>query len=192
MPNAPTTKTHGWRFLLLSNYFNIFGYSLFTPLYGLFVLHIGGTAWHMSSVWAVYTVTMGITMLTLGRYSYTIADPRRIVISGYCALVIGALLFLWVSSVWQLYLVQIINAVAVGLMTPAWKALYAKGEDRGRELQEWALVDGGDQLLIAFAALLGGAIITLFGFPAIFIGMAFFEGIGALIAFRLPRTITDR
>ena len=173
------------RYLLVSNYLNLLGFSLFSPFYALFALRIGAGAFQTGAAWAVYTAVTGIVIITFGKIEDRIPNKPRLVVIGYFWLAAGALSFLLVKSTASLFVVQAFNAVGSGLLFPAWKSVYGAGEDKGREASEWSLFDGGNMLCTAAASLTGGYIVKQYGFRSIFVLMFFIQLIAALVSTRL-------
>ncbi|MBI5073451.1 MFS transporter [Candidatus Woesearchaeota archaeon] len=161
------------KLLLLSTYLNFFSSGLFLPLYAVFVQSLHGTVFHAGASFGVYTLTAGIIVFIFGKLEDKILDKRKMLCVGYFFLCLGPLSYLFVTSIPLLYLVQVINAIGVGIFTPAWKSLYSKDEDIGKEAQEWSLVDGGDMILISIAAVLGGFLVNWYGFRMLFLLMFF-------------------
>ncbi len=139
----------------------------------------------IASSWGVYTLTTGIMILILGALENRIRNKKLMVVVGYFVLALGALSFLLVTNVMQLFMVQIFNAIGLGIVTPAWKTVYSKAEDRGKETNEWAFYDGGNMILMAIGAFLGGFLITKYGFSVVFVSMFFIQIIAAIISVRL-------
>lgn len=175
------------KLLLLSNYFSFFGFGLFLPVYALFVLKLGGSAFDAGSSWALYALVAGLAVLAFGRWEDRIRDKRNVVVIGYFLTAIGALSLYFVENIVQLYLAQTINAFGVGILFPAWKAVFSSDEDRGFEAGEWALFDGGNYVVTAFAALAGGYLTTLFDFKSLFLAMFGAQLVATLVSVRLLR-----
>jgi MFS family permease len=175
----------GLRFLLLSNYLNVFGFALFSPFYALFALRVGAGAFQIGIAWSIYMAVAGSLIIIIGRAEDRLPDKRKMVVSGYFWLSIGALLFLLVKSPTSLFLVLAINAVGPGILMPAWKSTYAHLEDRGKEASEWSFFDGGNMLCIALAALVGGYLVKEHGFRVIFVMMFIIQLIAALVSLKL-------
>ena len=174
------------RILLFSNYLNTFGYSLFGPLYALFVLKVGGSAFTAGATWSVYMLAAGLFIFLFGKFGDVFASHRKgMIVAGYFVLAFGALSFVLVRNTFDIYLVQIFNALGVGLLTPLWLAAYSKTEYRGREAEGWALFDGADYILIAIAAFLGGVYVTYFSFVNLFIAIFVIQIVAAFISVRL-------
>lgn len=175
------------RVLLLSNYLNIFGFSLFGPLYSLYVLRLGLSTVQIATALALYALTLGSLTIVAGRVENSMRRVTLGVILGYFVLMLGGAGYLWMHTLTQVYLVQALNALGGGIIGPAWKALYSRFARRGKEAQEWSYFDGGNQMLSAAAVLIGGFIITAWGFRFLFVVMIGLQLAGASISLYLLR-----
>lgn len=173
------------RILLISNFLNILGYSLFAPLYAIFAQRIDNNVFTIATTYGIYTFVTGLSLLFFGRFEDKIHDKKKAVIVGYFILSIGAFSFLLVNNINQLILVQILNAIGTGMVTPAWKALYSKHEDAGREAREWSFYDGGNALIIGIAAIIGGYIIQLYGFSVVIVIFGTVQLIAGIVSLKL-------
>ncbi len=174
------------KILLHSNYLNVFAYSLFGPLYALYVVQVGGSAFHVGATWSMYMFITGISMIYLSKIADKSDRNKKVmIVSGYFILSIGAFMFAFVQNTTQIYLVQMLNAFGVGLLNPSWKAMYSKLEDKGKEAQEWASFDGGNTILTAMAALMGGLFITYFSFQSLFLIISAIQLFAALISLKI-------
>lgn len=173
------------RVLLVSNFLNTLSNALFFPLYAVYVEKIDSSVLAISGTLGWYTFLIGVTILLAGKYEDKLKNKELVIVIGYSLLVFGYLLFLLVKSIWALYLVQTINAVGIGIVAPAWKALYSKQEDKGCEAKEWSFFDGGNMLIAGFATIVGGLIIKLSGFSVLILLMAGLQLASAISALKL-------
>jgi predicted MFS family arabinose efflux permease len=173
------------RILLYANYLNFFGIAFFTPLFALFVDDIGAGPEMVGIAWAVNMYAAALMIILFGRYEDKIKNKEKVLVVGYFLMAAGAASYLLVSSLPELFAVQLFNAIGVGILTPAWRTVYAKSEDRGRETEEWAFMEGGNRFFIATGALIGGFILKYYSFKAIFVLMAVAQLIAAFIAMQL-------
>lgn len=172
------------KLLLAANYLNTFGWALYSPLYALFVLHVGGTQAQVSFIWAGYAFLTGILIVAFGRLeNKSRFNPNIMLVIGYLLFTVVALSFLIVDNVYQFVVAQVTLSVAMGVMTPASKATYMKAEEKGKEAGEWGLFDGGNYLIGAGAAFLGGLLLKFGSFRLIFVVMAFIQLLAALYAY---------
>jgi predicted MFS family arabinose efflux permease len=176
------------RYLLITNYLNLFAFAFFNPLFALYVLHLGGKPEIVGIAWGVNMYAAALMILLFGRYENQKKNQEKLVVMGYFVLAAGAASYLLVSNVWQIFIVQIINALGMGLMTPAWRTAYAAGEDKGKETIEWSLVDGGGRFFIASGAMVGSLIYKFYGFTGIFILITLIQLVAAFISLRLLKS----
>ena len=177
----------GIKILLLANFINIFGYAFFAPLYAIFAQKINANVFVIASSWGAYTITTGILMLIIGRLENSMPNKKYLVVLGYFILSFGALSFLLVQNTFQLFAVQLLNAIGTGIVTPAWKTLYSKSEDKGEETKEWSFYDGGNMLFIGMGSVIGGFLVKEFGFSALFVVIFFIQLTAAFISLNLLR-----
>jgi MFS family permease len=176
------------KFLLLSSYLNTFGFALVGPLFSLFVLDVGGNAFHAGASLAVYACTAGSLMFLFGKFEDKNFNMKKMIVIGYFILAFGALAFILVDNLLKLYLVLILNAIGVGITNPAWKSVFAKDEDLGKEAEEWAFFDGGNMILTAVATFIGGWLITVSGFKILFLIIFVIQIIAAFLSMKILKT----
>ncbi|OGL25592.1 hypothetical protein A3E49_02240 [Candidatus Saccharibacteria bacterium RIFCSPHIGHO2_12_FULL_49_19] len=173
------------RYLLLANYLNLFAFAFFTPLFALFVTDLNPNPEFVGIAWGVAMYTAALMMLVFGRYEDRIKNKEKLIVAGYFLMAAGALSYLLVSDIKELFAVQLFNAIGLGMLTPAWRTVYANAEDRGKETKEWAFMEGGDRFFIATGAIIGGFILKYYSFKAIFVVMALLQLVAGLVALRL-------
>ncbi|MBT3465151.1 MFS transporter [archaeon] len=171
--------------LLIASYFNIFGFGFFGPIYALYVKEIGGTILDTSLSWAIYSLVMGVLIIIFGKLEDKILNKRKMIVIGYFILAFGILSYAFVQDKTQLFIVQIINGIGVAVLNPAFKTIFSKDEDKGRESYEWSLWEGGEKIMLGTSALIGGIIVTYFGFKIMFYIMFIMQLFGALISINI-------
>lgn len=175
----------GLRFLLLCNYLNTLGFSMFAPLYALFALGIGAEPLEIGIGWAIYMVLSGILIIAFGRLEDHVSHRLHLIIGGYFWLAIVSLLFLLVDNTAGLFVVLAMNAIGIGMLVPASRAVFGAMEDKGREASEWSLFDGGARVVMGLAAIIGGLLVKVEGFKAVFVLMFIIQLIAAVVSLRL-------
>lgn len=161
-------KARQRRILLIANFIHIFGLSMLAPMYALYGLHIGATAWEIGASWGLYNLVAGIMNIVFGMIEDRRAYNKRYIVLGYLFTAVGVAMFFMVTHPAQLYLVQAVNAVGLGLYMPAWKALYTAAEDNNKRASQWGLFDGSNMIAMAGAALLAGWLVNEGDFAALF------------------------
>lgn len=172
------------KLLLIANYLNSFGWALYSPLYALFVLEIGGSALDVSLIWSAYALVAGLLIMTFGRLENTLSfRPEWMLFIGYFMFVLVAIGYFFVESIGHFFFMQLVLAIAIGIMTPAAKATYTKAEHAGKEAGEWGLFDGGNYIIGAAAAFTGGILFKLGDFKLVFAVMMFIQLAASLYAY---------
>lgn len=173
------------RYLLYASYLNLFSFAFFNPLFALYVIHIGARPEYIGIAWGVNMYAAAAMILLFGKFEDKRKNKEKLVIAGYFILAIGAFSYIWVTSLWQLFIVQVINAVGIGILTPAWRTTYALNEDKGKESLEWSFVDGGGRFFIATGAIVGSLLYKYYGFKTIFILIGIIQLIAAFLSLKL-------
>lgn len=170
-----------------SIFYNIVG-GLFGPIYAIFVEKIGGDILTASGAWAVYSIVMGILLLSFGKIEDKV-NKRKTVVIGYFFSSIGTTGYLFVSQPWHLFVVQIVLGLGV-ITNPAWDALFSVSVSKGKESSEWGLWEGSTRIYAGMAAIIGGFIASTFGFRMLFMLMSIAAISGFLVSCSLLRKKT--
>lgn len=175
------------KIILFSNYASVISLGLFTPIYALFVFKLGGSTLEAGTSAAMFYIVAGVLMFALRPLQDRVGFPPRLMVVGYVVGALTSILLMFVGSILQLYLVQIVHAFSAALRRPNQQALYAKHEDQGREGSEWAILEGGDFIIMGLAAASGGLIASSFSFELIFAITAALQLAAAVLCSRLIR-----
>lgn len=95
--------------------------------------------------------------------------------------------YLFVSAPWHLFIVQAGLGIAAALATPTWNALYAKHEDRRHDGFQWGLAGGEAQIIIGIAIVIGGYIVSIVSFTALFLTMGIVQIIATIYQTQILR-----
>lgn len=171
------------KFLLLASYMNNLGWGIYAPLYAVFVLGLGGSSFDISFLWGVYAMVAGMLMMLFGKLENKPRyRPEYMLVVGYGLFIIVAIGFLNIRTIHQFYAVQMLLAVAMGILTPAARLTYMRAERKGNEAGQWGLFDGGNYMLIAIASFAGGFLYKAGGFQALFISMLVIQIVATYLA----------
>lgn len=94
----------------------------------------------------------------------------------------GVIGYFFVSTVYHLFIVEFILGVAAAIKDPAYDSLFTKFVTKKRVSLEWGYQWGFTGIFGGVAALVGGAIATVFGFKTLFIFMACSSATSVFIA----------
>jgi hypothetical protein len=173
------------RILLITDACFIFAAGLFGPIYAIFVERIGGDLLDAGWAWAAFTLTSGIVIFLLSRWEDRVVHYEQLIIGGYTLRSIAVFGYLLVSSPAHLLAVQTLIGLGLALSSPAYDALYSKSLEKGREAAQWGDWEAMDYIVSALAAIIGSAIATAFGFPALFFLMFLISLAGVFVSIML-------
>ena len=161
----------GLRILLITNALILVSGAMLGPIYALFVEKVGGSLLDASLTGGIFALVAGITTLVASKYADKIREERYIVAGGYFLMGIGFLLYMFVNSIWFLFIVQAIIGFAEAIYLPAFDSLYSRHLTRNKEGREWGAWEATNYFTAAAGAGIGGLLVTYFGFNIIFVIM---------------------
>lgn len=142
--------------------------AMLAPIYALYVDRIGGDLLDASLASAIFATAAGVATLVSARYSDRLRNPKLIVVLGYFIMGMGFFAMGLVNSVWQLLIVQAIIGLGEAVYTPAFDSLYTSHIERGKSARQWGAWESMYYFTTATGALLGGLLVTAFGFEVMF------------------------
>jgi len=177
------------RILLITNAIILIAGAMLGPIYALFVEEIGGDLLDASLTAGMFALAAGIATLIAGRYADKIKENELIVVFGYTMMGVGFLLYLAVNSIWLLFLVQMIIGFAEAIYSPAFDALYSKHLTQRQAGRQWGTWEAANYFSVAIGAVIGGFIVSQFGFSILFVLMAILSFASAVYIYHLPRKV---
>ena len=182
----------GLRVLLIGEALILTAAAMFGPIQALFVSEVGGSLLDAGYAGSVFSLAAGIVTLAAGHFTDKAKQPKAIISLGYGLTALGFFLLMFVNSIWQLLVVQLVIGIATPLYVPAFNALYTRQLNRDYEGSEWSLWDATDYFTAAVGAIIGGLIATHLGFDALFLIMALVSTTSAIFIFLVPSTVLGR
>jgi predicted MFS family arabinose efflux permease len=85
-------------------------------------------------------------------------------ISGWIIWLVGIALYFTISNIWMLFLTQILTALGNAIADPVFDEELADHTTKAQGESQWATFEGGKDLMSGLAAILGGLIVSAFGF----------------------------
>lgn len=161
---------NGYKILLAATLLANFGDNLIGPFYAVFVEKIGGNILDMGYSITLFSICTGVLMIIVGKISDKI-NKELIAIAGYALFALGSVLYLIISSPWQLFVLQVVFAVGAACLSAPLAALFAKYIIKGKEGLQWGLEGGGSHIVVGIAVFIGTFIIHQWGFTFLFLTM---------------------
>jgi len=177
------------RILLITNGMVLLAGAMLGPIYALYVEKIGGDLLDASLAGGIFAFIAGTTVLLSGKYSDKLPQKKSVVVLGYVIMGIGFLLYTLVDSVRFLLLVQVLIGFGEAIYNPPFDALYSEHLDEGKDGTEWGTWEAINYYAIAIGALVGGVLVTNFGFTPLFVIMAALCFASAAYVYHLPKKV---
>jgi len=172
MNEKPLLFNKALKALLLTNGLILVAAAMLGPIYALFVAKLGGDLLDASIAVGIFALTAGVVSLLSGKLSDEIRHSEKVIILGYSLIGLGFLLYLFVDSIAFLFAVQVIIGFGEAIYSPAFDKLYSLHLDKGKGGTEWGAWESMNYFTYGFGAVVGGVIVSRFGFQAIFLLMA--------------------
>lgn len=185
------------KYLILVDLVFFAGWGLIQPIFAVFVVEdiAGATVVTAGAVAAIFWFIRSILQLPIAKYLDRTPgekDDFYALIAGFFLASISAFLFVLVGEVWQLYLVQVIHAIALSLYTASRPAIFSRHLDQDRVSFDWALDSSALGISAGIGGLLGGMIAGAFGFEAVFVLVAILSAASAMILLLVPDIILPK
>lgn len=180
--------------LIISDLFLFFALGLLSPIFAVFILEDvpGSTLATIGTASALYWIARVTSVLPISRLLDRLKgekDEYYAVVIGTYSLALLPLLYIFVSDVTHIYMIEFAKGFAGALAVPAWRILFTKFVDRKMVGLGWSLEDVCVGLATASSAYVGAVIAENYGFKALFILVS---GIGVLAATFLTRLYKEK
>ncbi len=96
-------------------------------------------------------------------------DFAMMVVGFFISALVPFFYFLFVTEVWQVYLMEVIRGIGYALAVPTYLAIFTRHIDQQKENFEWTLHSNAVGLGYAAAAAVGGILAERFGFGVMFL-----------------------
>jgi len=162
------------KLLTLLDVLSLYGINLLSPIFAVFVVEniTGGNLKVVGIALAINLFVSQLFSLVMAKYfdrTKGNRDEYKYLVFGYIIISLLPVLYIWTNAVWHIYLLQFCSGLMTAVSFPAWRGLFARSIDKGREAFEWSFNAAANGLVAASAALVSGFIADKFGFNYVFI-----------------------
>lgn len=175
--------------LIIINGVFIFGANMFPPIFALFVKNLGGNAFSAGLIWAIFAITSGVAIFFVSLFGDKLKEKEYLLAISYVIRAVSWLGYFFVNALWQIYVIQFVLAIGEAFGTPVFSALFSQHLDSGQYVREWSTWTALSFILIGIASLLGGAIVSFFGFGVLFLIMSVLAVISFAFLIIQPRKL---
>lgn len=181
--------TKALRILFLYNGIFVFAGSLLGPLYAVFVETIDADVLTISITWTAFLVSTTAFLFLVARLGDRVPERKYMLLAGMAVRVVAWFMFIFVDSLTMLLAIQILIGLGEALGSPAFDAMLAEHLARDghvRAYADWKIVA---MITTAAGTILGGIIISAYGFTPIFALMSFIAVVAFVGIFVQPRSV---
>jgi MFS family permease len=158
--------------------------AMIIPIYAFFVEELGGTLLDASISGGLFALSAGIGTLVSGKYIDKIKNHFRPIVYGYIIVGLGFLALTQITSITQLYFIQVIIGLGVSIYLPAFDAIYTNHISKTKVAYEWGAKESMFYFALFIGAVVGGFIVNYYGFKTLFLINAGLSLISAALTYR--------
>jgi len=171
---------HVIRTLVLSDFFVNAGFSIFAPVFAIFVTkQINGGSLEVigfaAAIFQIFKVCFQIPVARILDRNHGEMDDFYSMIFGSIIISLVPFMYLFASESVHIYIIQAIYGIGAAFSIPPWYAIFSRHMDKMKENVEWSMDSIAIGISGACAAALGGFLAQRFSFEMVFV-------IGGIIA----------
>jgi DHA1 family quinolone resistance protein-like MFS transporter len=183
--------------LIFSDFLIWSAYNFLAPVFAIYITGniAGATIETVGIASALYFVCKSVFEVPVGIFIDKTKGEKDDLYTAICGTILFALiyvLYVFIDSVWQLYVLQMFLGISAALAFPGWYSIFTRHIDKEKEGFEWSLYDVFLGLGIAAASALGAFIADFFGFNVLFLVVSSITILGALLLLMIRNKIYTR
>ncbi|MAF20363.1 MAG: hypothetical protein CMI55_01635 [Parcubacteria group bacterium] len=173
------------------------GLGFVAPIFAIFLTNRiqGGSIEMVGYAAAIYLIIKSLVVVPFAKYldrNHGGKDDLWFVIIGSFLAVLVVIGYIFVYLPWHIYGLQVIYALGMGMNIPGYTAIFTRHIDKGHEAFDWSVRSAFIGIGGGIAGALGGIIAHRFGFTLLFMGIAFFIFISALLPLLIMKQISSQ
>ncbi len=170
--------------LALSAIAAAFAEALYSPLYAAFVESKGGGVLEAGITWGVYQIALGIVSLLSGYMLDRIKRHAFILWGGFIVAGFISMLFPFAKDVVQIAVLQFLLGIVWAVNTVVWDVYYSLFMNRKTAAFQWSMFEGGSKLAVGIGSVIGGIVVSIWGFTTLFLISGLINIITGIALFR--------
>ena len=173
------------KWLIKASFIGSFAEALLVPFWVVLSNKVGGDVLDAGIAVGIFNIVTGLTVLAIGRTNWYKEHTHGMVFWGFLVSGIAEVSYIFAHTIPELFVVQSIVGISVGILNPAWDSLFTDDGEDGESAARWSFWSGGVEFICGFASILGGFIVTYFGFNALFISMGIADAFATYFAWKV-------
>lgn len=170
-----------YRILVAAYSLSTFSEGILMPIYAVFVQKVGGGILDAAGAVATFFLVMGVAELFIFRQKFSHRYRLHLMVGGWIIWLVGIMTYLVIHSIPILFLAQVLTALGNAIADPAFDAELADRTAYQLRENEYGTFEASKDIFQGIAALVGGIVVSAFGFRILVILMV----ITATISFML-------
>ena len=176
---------HVVKTLVLSDFFINAGFSVFAPVFAIFVTKQveGGSLAVVGFAAAIFQIFKSGLQIPIAKYldkNHGEYDDFYSMILGTSLVALVPFLYLFATKTTHIYMIQALYGIGASFAIPPWYAIFSRHLDKLQENVEWSLDSIAIGIGAAASAALGGLLAERFGFQFVFLLGGMFAIYGAI------------
>ncbi|HVN26491.1 MAG TPA: MFS transporter [Candidatus Paceibacterota bacterium] len=185
------------KFFIISDFFLLAGWGFVDPVFSVFIIQqvAGATLVTVGIAAAIYWIVRSLVQIPIANYLDRTPGERddfMALVGGILLVGISVIAMSWVTTVWELYLVHAIHAIAFAMYFAAWPTIFSRHLDKDRISFDWSLDSAATGVAAGVTGLLSGIFAEVFGFTTVFVIAGILAIIAAFILLLVPDLILPK
>jgi MFS family permease len=166
--------SHVVRTLVISDFFINAGFSVFAPVFAIFVTKQidGGTLAVVGFAAAIFQIFKSGLQIPIAKYldkNHGEYDDFYSMVLGTSLIAVVPFAYLFASTSTHVYIIQALYGIGAAFAIPPWYAIFTRHVDKMQENVEWSLDSIAIGIGAAASAAMGGLLAEKFGFQFVFL-----------------------
>lgn len=177
------------RALFAINSIFVFASQLLGPLFAVFVMKIDGGVMLISLATSTQLLSSTFFLVLVSKWGVRVKEREYLLAGGYLLRAVGWLGYIFVSTPLGLVLLQLVFGLGDALGTPSFNAIFAKHVRSDNDIAmyaDWSVISN---LIMALGMIIGGVMVTVWGFEVLFGVMSAIAMISFTAVMVLPRKV---
>ncbi len=185
------------KYFVISDFFLLAGWGLIDPVFSVFIIQrvVGGSLMVVGVAAAIYWILRSVLQIPIAKFiDHTPGerDDFMVLVGGLLLVGISAIAMVWVTQIWELYLIHAIHAAAFALYYASWPAIFSRHLDKESISLDWSLDSAVGGIGAGITGFLGGVIAATLGYNAVFISAGLLAFAAAFILMAVPDLVLPR
>ena len=171
------------KYLLKASFVGTFAGTMLLPVWAMLTNRVGGDIVDAGIGYALFYIVTGLVVALVGRTKWYSDNVKYMVFVGFLISGVGEFCYIFATNQYELFAIQSLVGLSVGLLNPAWDTLYS--DTNGSAAKKWSFWTGGISFIMGISAIVGGLIINYLGWNALFITMGIIDGIAIYYSWKV-------